>query len=154
MIVRAHLLWAALLLAAAGGQSPGDAFFDTRTASGYGDPVPALSTYLSRARPRPAGPQRFCVVGYAHADGDRTALVHWREGRRLILWDGRDPDHPASLLTWGRRDLDLTRDVVATEAAIAGSTYLVTRAWADRVVADCARHGARYTVAAGSRRRR
>jgi len=139
-------------LAAAVAADPLFPTFDTRTASGFGDPVPALREYLSREPSRPPGVQHICIVGYIGADGDRSAQVHWREGHRLILWDGSDPEHSASVLGWGRRDLDLTADVVATDAEQGSSTYLVTRAWVARVLADCAAHGVRYAVAMGPRR--
>jgi hypothetical protein len=120
--------------------------FDTRTAQYFGDATVPLKAYLAAAQTAPAGPQHFCIVGYDHS-GDRSALVHWREGNRLIQWDGAsDPAYAEDAIRNARSDLDLTKDVVATDADINSSTYLVTRAWVDRVLADCAARGAEYTV--------
>lgn len=120
--------------------------FDTRTAPGFGDATTPLKAYLGAAATPITGPQHFCIIGYNGAEG-RTAFVHWREGNRMIAWAGaEDPDYFADSIKSSRRDLDLATDVVATEADIAGSTYLVTRAWVARVQADCAAKGARYTI--------
>jgi hypothetical protein len=119
--------------------------FDTRTAPGFGDPRLPLRAYLSADTPRPRGVQHVCLVGYEDGS-DRWAQIHWQEGRRLIRWTGGHPDYPDDTTGLGRDDLHLDRDVVATEADINSSTYLVTRAWADGVIADCARAGVRYTV--------
>lgn len=123
------------------------AIFDTRTAEHFGDATVPLKTYLAAAVPAPTGPQHFCIVGYDYPTGGRAALVHWREGQRLIHWDGAsDPTYAAASIRFARRDLDLTKDVVATDADINSSTYLVTRAWVDQILADCAAKGAQYTV--------
>ena len=130
------------------GDGPGTSTFDTRTANGFGDLRAGLAGYLAHVRPRAVGPQHFCVIGYEPADDPgvtRFALIHWREGRRLIRWLGTDPEFSADALRFAR-EIDLQHDVVATGAEIAGSTYLVTRAWVAAVIADCAAAGARYTI--------
>ena len=133
---------AALLLTAAAPQT-----FDTRADPQFGDARPALRVYLAQQRPRWRAPQHFCVVGYVQPSGTRSAQVHWREGSRLILWEGAsDPAFARDAIKSSRRDLDLSRDVVADEAAVAGSTYLVTRAWVRKVLTDCAAKGIRYTI--------
>jgi hypothetical protein len=133
---------------------PPPRIFDTRAEPGFGDPRPALRTYLTRRKVRPGVVQHFCVIGYKFsADGSGWAQVHWREGKRLIRWEGTDPDHPAGLLRWGRRDFHLYSDLVATQADVGSSTYLETRAWADGVIADCAARGTRYSVTIPKRRR-
>lgn len=126
---------------------PAPIIFDTRSDPAFGDATVPLKVYLDRATPAPHGPQHFCVVGYSYSDGGRHAQVHWREGRRLILWDGAsDPVSARDAIAMARDDLDLTQDVVATEAEIAGSSYRVTQAWVDRVLADCAAKGTSYTI--------
>ena len=45
-----------------------------------------------------------------------------------------------------RRILDLERDVVESEADVAGSTYLVTREWVSKQKARCDRHGVAVEV--------
>jgi hypothetical protein len=121
--------------------------FDTRTDPDFGDAVPALRKLLAEAAPPIVGPQHFCVVGYRSAAGDEGAWVHWRERRTLIFWlGGGDPEYAAEAIVRSRRNLNLDRDVVATEADLAGSTYLVTKAWVAKTLADCAAKGAQYTV--------
>lgn len=132
------MLLAALVLATAAAAVP---TFDTRRAAGFGDAQVPLRAYLTGRRR--AGSQHFCVVGYRQPGG-RQAWVHWREGRRLVLWEPTGAGREA--LRFSRRDLDLRRDVVAGEAALAGSSYRVTRAWVAGVLADCARAGTRYAV--------
>lgn len=132
---------------AADAASDAGTIFDTRIAEHFGDATAPLKAYLAAASPSPAGPQHFCIVGYDRGEGGKAAQVHWREGNRLILWEGAsDPAYAADAIRQSRRNLDLVTDVVATDADINGSTYLVTQAWVDRVLSDCAARGAQYTV--------
>ena len=63
------------------------------------------------------------------------------------VWNSvSDPAYFEDSIKWARSNLDLTKDVVATEADIGGSTYLVTRAWVDEILRSCAARGAQYTV--------
>lgn len=122
--------------------------FDTRADAAFGDATEALTTYLAAQEQPVGGAQHFCVVGYRQPSGDRTAQVHWIEGKRLILWEAAaDPEYTRTALRDSRRDLDLTTDVAADEAALAGSTYRVTRPWLEQVLADCAAKGTSYTIA-------
>lgn len=126
--------------------------FDTRTAEHFGDATVPLKSYLAAAEPPPAGPQHFCIIGYDPGPDDngadgKMAYVHWKEGKRLIQWNSvSDPAYFKDSIKWARSNLDLTKDVVATEAEIGGSTYLVTRAWVDEILRSCAARGAQYTV--------
>lgn len=103
-----------------------------------GDPVPSLRALVGAKR----GPQHFCVVAYRDQDGPphAWAWVHWSEARKIILWEGGDT------LIHSRRDLDLDRDVVPTLDDVHGSTYLITRAWLEETLADCAKHGTRFVI--------
>jgi len=94
----------------------------------------AMVAYVANAK----GAQHLCVVPYDH-----YAWVYWQEGRRLILWEGSPH---ADALVRSRRVLDLDKDVVATEADVAGSTYLVTKAWVRDTLRDCREYGMRYTI--------
>lgn len=105
----------------------------------FGDPTPALRVFLDKRPEVPLGrPQHFCIVEGAGT----TAWVRWTEGNMLILWEPGDEYQIAR----SRRKLDLGKDVVATEAEIGGSTYLVTRQWVDQIQRDCESRGAKYTV--------
>lgn len=122
--------------------------FDTRTDARFADPAVPLRAYLRRPyNRRHRGPQHFCIIGYVGDDGARFAEVHWREGRMLIRWPGATgPEWLKDSILLSPGKLDLTRDVVASEAEIAGSTYRVTRGWVAQVLRDCAGKGVRYIV--------
>lgn len=121
--------------------------FDTRSAAAFGDAKAPLALLLSELSPRPVAPQTFCVVGYRSADGSQLAWIHWNEGQRLILWEGRgDPGYPDTSVARSRRALDLRSDVVPNEEDVHGSTYLVTRTWVDAVITDCSTSGTRYRL--------
>jgi len=135
----ALLLIFPLLLA----QDTGDIAFDFRNEGAFGDPTRALREFLHSqrvARRKPA--QSFCIVGYQSSTAnDKRAWIHWPQGHKLILWSGG-----TAALANSRRITDLTKDVVASEADIQGSTYLVTQAWANQVLSDCATRGIKYQV--------
>lgn len=86
----------------------------------------------------------LCVIGYRGPEGAQHAWVLWPERRTLILWEPTTGHFDNLALS--RRWLHLDRDVVSNDSDIAGSTYLVTKAWADRVAADCRNHGDRYSI--------
>jgi hypothetical protein len=127
-------------------QDAGDSAFDTRTDPAFGDPTDALREFLRDQRVHTHRPQHFCIVGYRSASGDdKRAWVHWTEGHKIILWRGAaDPQSAKTAIARSRVVRDLKKDVVATEADIKGSTYLVTRAWVERLVSDCEARGAKY----------
>lgn len=122
--------------------------FAPRSDPSFGDARPAIARLLAETSPRPAGPQHFCAIGYRGPEGV-VAWVHWREANRLIFWLGKgDGSAAADALLRSNRNLDLNADVVATEADVAGSTYLVTRAWVAAKLADCAAKGDKYNISA------
>ena len=60
-------------------------------------------------------------------------------------------------LVWSRRFLDLKTDVVPTQDDIGGSSFLVTRQWAQEKIADCKQNGIKvvlYKNKGSSRRRK
>lgn len=87
------------------------------------------------------GPQTFCAIGLGDP-ADDVVWVHWVERGRLILWENAvDPRDRRDSLVRSRRNLSLADDVVERDEDVASSTYLVTRAWADDVIARCRAHG-------------
>jgi hypothetical protein len=74
--------------------------------------------------------------------------VYWREGSRLITWDASSADVDATSTRPGN-DLDLKKDVRATQTEIGTSTYLVTRAWVHSIVQHCVSDGLQLTVIKG-----
>ena len=101
----------------------------------------------------------FCVVAEVfhppRGPGDvkapveeRLGHVYWREGRRLIAWDPSDAAVDSTSTRPGN-DLDLTKDVRATQAEVGSSTYLVTRSWVRSIVSHCAAQGSQVIVLKG-----
>jgi len=84
-----------------------------------------------------------------------NAMIYWKEGRALILWEprsfGTDRRHE---LVWSKRFLSLDKDVVPTLTDVGGSNYLVTRQWARQVIRDCVRNGEKFVLYQPSRRYR
>lgn len=129
-------------------QDSGDVPFDTRADAAFGDPTLALREFLRDRHIKSHKPQHFCAVGYQDASGmSRRAWVHWPQGGQIILWEGAtDPASAKTAIARSRRVTDLGKDVVATEAEVKGSTYLVMRSWVDRITKECDARGAKYTV--------
>ena len=86
----------------------------------------------------------FCIVVDDSDPGDATAVVYWKEGRRLSAY-GRS-DEPMGPLTHSGAPLDLRHDLVDREDQIAGSTYRETRTWAASRIAACRRFGTTLTL--------
>lgn len=85
-------------------------------------------------------PSHVCVVGIDN-EPDHMAWMIWREGRKIVLWEPGEND-----LALSRRTIDLTKDVVHSNADLHGSTYRVTDAWVNALNAACERHGHRFTT--------
>jgi hypothetical protein len=115
----------------------------------YASPERTIRALLRSAKKRQSI-NHFCVVGYAWPDNNESVWVHWKEAKRLILWDGSsDPERRADGLINSRRDLELGRDTVKTANEIKGSSYLVTDRWWKPVTDDCEVHGEKYTIEPG-----
>jgi hypothetical protein len=137
------LLGLALLPALAWAEPPIQHPFRVATDPSFAPVVPTLRTLLAHG-PR-AATNHFCVIGQALDSGDRQAWVYWREGKALVLWEAT-VDGIGDLAT-SRRYLRFGRDVVAPDdPRLATSSYLVSRQWADSVIAECATEGTDYVV--------
>lgn len=73
----------------------------------------------------------FCVVGFVHGTDWRKAWMLWPQSRRVLEWAGGSSEID------GAKEIDLDKDVVASENEIAGSTYRVTREWVHRLTVAC-----------------
>ena len=95
----------------------------------YRVPPAAVAAGLRRLidRDRAAAPlNHFCVVG-EKGDGYDWTYIFWQERHQLITWSP-----PYTIGTMDANSiLDLTKDVVPTDADLGGSTYLVSRPWVD-----------------------
>ncbi|XDF35436.1 hypothetical protein RBH89_25085 [Paracidovorax avenae] len=115
--------------------------------------VAVLQAFLATLG-RPQGTQRFCfVVERMPADPatpEPRQVLHmvWATGSRLytLPWPphaedrGENPVFAGQALAW-TRSADLRNGVVDTDAERFGSSFLVTRAWADRITRQCRRSG-------------
>jgi hypothetical protein len=114
--------------------------FELRGSRYFSNYNAVVGRYLRQKSPHRRA--RACVVGHRIA-GQRkeTAWVIWRGGDKLILWWGGGDD-----LNRSNRILSLRRDVVASDAAVGTSTYLVSRQWVAMVERKCAQAGRYVTV--------
>src|SRR5207249_2602272 len=94
------------------------------------------------------------------ANGSHSVLVYWKENHALVLWEpGRGSDQhgnpdPKNDLVASRRYWRLDKDVVPTQADIAGSSFLITQQDAREWINDCVKHGERYVIDLRPRPRR
>lgn len=103
---------------------------------------PLMSYLRSRGAHHPTN---VCILGEQHTDGTKSAWVIWRAGNTMLLWDGGESSMVAS-----RRVLDLTRDVVASDGVLHGSTYLVTQGWVEGQANRCQRLGTNVRLTAST----
>lgn len=108
--------------------------FDLQADKDFADFRKPLASFLRSRHARL--PASVCLLGERHADGSKSAWVIWRGGHTMLLWDGG-----ASSMAASRRLLDLSHDVVASDDDVAGSTYLVTRAWVAQQTQRCQQLG-------------
>ena len=147
-----HILSALTLAGAAASAAPRPAeTFVVDQEQGFKPVQPALESYLEGQVVR-EGVQHFCVVGYQAqrsqaAETFKFAWVYWHEGQRLVYWEpaGADVDSKETLIL-SRRDLNLRKDVVATDRELGSSTYRIDRPWLNRLLADCRRHGQSFGI--------
>ncbi len=91
------------------------------------------------------GPQRLYVGPLERSDAGGFVRVYWPQDKAILLidWpascDEEDLRIDDAALGWYRTKarIDLDTDVVPTPEEIGGSSYLVDRAWVDRVIAAC-----------------
>jgi hypothetical protein len=125
------------------------------SSSEYFGPLAPAAKRLVRAEKKNLWRQHFCAIGYKYAEDEINVWVHWREGKRLVLWQAySDPEMQEKGLILSNRDLMLGKDTVERKEDLQGSTYMETRAWWEAVAKDCAAHGEKATLAPFSARRR
>lgn len=108
------------------------------------------------------GPQRLYVGPRRTERATAVVRVYWPQAHAILLIDPAtvcgDDGLPATDIDPGwyrtKARIDLDTDVVATPEDIAGSTYLVDRAWADAVIAECLRSEPLTIVPTKKRRKR
>ena len=94
----------------------------------------------------------FCVVlqtlrTAGEPRPELSAITFWQEEWRVQGYGQGFPDAMVTgLNTPGALYVDLRHGVVPTPDDINGSTYVVDRAWADRLLRNCWRHGVSWTL--------
>ncbi|MBP6750698.1 MAG: hypothetical protein KA144_13750 [Xanthomonadaceae bacterium] len=109
--------------------------------------IAALLRRIVEDDPAARGPQRLYVGLRTRENAADVVRVYWPQAHAILLIDpamacGDDGALAPDLdLGWYRTKarIDLKTDVVATPEEIAGSTYLVDRAWVDAVIAESLR---------------
>ena len=119
------------------------AIFDVKGDKHFSHYREPLMRYLRNRGARK--PTNVCILGEQHTDGTKSAWVIWRAGNTMLLWDGGGSSMVAS-----RRVLDLTRDVVASDGDLHGSTYLVTNRWVEGQADRCQRLGTNVRLTAST----
>ncbi len=155
---RTVLTFAALLIGGAAGATqvaaqralpvPADSAF-SKPASGHIASADTLKAFLGKLRQN-RRENRFCFVqerldAAQPAERDTIWMV-WTTGARIYTLTNdpggprEDPASEAAGLV-NSNPVNLKTDVVATQDEVGTSTFLVTRAWADRIVDQCQRVG-------------
>ena len=106
-----------------------------------------LQQLLDSAGPR--GRSTFHISPVQAGDHDFVRVYWPRDASITIVQLDRegcaDParERDRLELAWyrGKAHIDLRHDVVADEAAVAGSSYLVARPWVEQVIDECRRRG-------------
>jgi hypothetical protein len=113
--------------------------------------VPALNELV---KDRGRSKTNHFYVGHVQVseNGYHSVVVYWKENVALVLWEpGRgfgpsgDPD-PRYDLRDTRRYWDLKKDVVPALSDVAGSSFLLAKNDALKMVDDCIRKGERYVL--------
>jgi hypothetical protein len=128
--------------AQAGTEEPDFKVFDLAADPDFRDHKQVITEFARKHRP--GAENDFCVVGYLTPDNLKSAWVIWRQGAQVILWEGGSAGLDSS-----RRKINLRSDVVRTENDLHGSTYLVTKAWVQKVTTTCDRSGVKVHIAKG-----
>lgn len=112
----------------------------TNENSYFSHPVEILSKLL--AGKGKVKRNNFCVVSHGDVNYQYT-WVYWQEGKAIILWE---PSKEIVDLATSRRYIHLPQDIVANQADLHGSTYLVTSQWVNSLLKDCQVNGKKFTL--------
>jgi hypothetical protein len=92
----------------------------------------------------------IALVPHREGEPDQSLWLYWEEDHRIIFHSASRFGTPTEegFQIAIAKSLDLMRDVVEREEDVHGSTYLVTRAWADEVLSQCEHRGVKLFVPA------
>jgi hypothetical protein len=99
-----------------------------------------VSHYAGNAK---AKPQHIYIASVKTESGENALYAYWKEDQSILLMNFFTQAVEEEGLSWlhHKARVDLKTDVVATEAEMSGSNYLVTRAWADNIIQACRERG-------------
>jgi len=121
-----------------------DKVFNLDKKTGYTDYRAQLKNYAIKNNPKSAN--EFCIIGYENLSNPQDpfsqAIIYWKQGRKIIFWDGGLDMNVFS------NELNLATDVVKSPKDVGTSTYLVTEKWVSDYIQDCQKHGVtvKYTA--------
>lgn len=108
--------------------------FDISKDADFANYQQVVSHYIGKRQTQKS--TQVCVLGKTVADSSKLAWVIWQAGQEMILYEQGETD-----LTLSRRKLNLKKDVVENDAALQGSTYLVTHEWVAQLGKECQQYG-------------
>ena len=88
----------------------------------------------------------LCVVVEEKPHDEPIAWVHLRERAYLFAFTAARYPPITDGSIWGGASIDLKRDVVPSDRDINGSTRRRSRAYVDRIITACARHGTSVVI--------
>jgi hypothetical protein len=116
----------------------------------YGKKMAALNQFIDGYGKR--GINRIFVAKVKNDDGTEDLFGYWKEDNSILIlyhFNPCDDDDDKKLCySWAydKARVDLRTDVVPTEDDIKGSTYLVDKPWADRIVKACLTKGRKFVI--------
>ncbi|MFZ6731251.1 hypothetical protein ACO0LG_04935 [Undibacterium sp. Ji42W] len=99
-----------------------------------------VSHYAGNAKNKP---QHIYIASVKTESGENTVYAYWKEDQSILIMNFFTQVVEEDGLSWlhHKARIDLKTDVVATEAEMSGSNYLVTRAWAANIIKTCRERG-------------
>lgn len=113
--------------------------FEIAKDADFSDYKQVVSHYIRKRQTQKS--TQVCLLGKVAADSSKLAWVIWQPGHEILLYEQGETD-----LTLSRRKLNLKKDVVENDAALKGSTYLVTREWVAQLSKECQQYGSTLRI--------
>lgn len=87
--------------------------------------------------------QHIYIAEVKNENAENTLYACWKEDQSILIMNFFTNAVEEEGLSWlhHKARIDLKTDVVATEAEMSGSNYLVTKVWADNIVNACLQGG-------------
>lgn len=114
--------------------------------SGYAEKIITLREFVARYAKQNVN--TFFIGKAQDDDGKLYLYAFWKEDKSILILEhfhylGKNTDFG---LLHRKARVDLKTDVVPTEEDIHGSTFLVDRAWANRIIKACVSKGTKIVI--------